>query len=112
VPELIVINKADAADPMVVARLTAREPHSVVVSARTGAGVDKLEAAIERDLPKPAVEVDVLVPYSRGDLVSRIHEQGEVASVEHLASGSRLRARVNRGLAAELEPYAAVVSLD
>ena len=32
VPELIVINKADAADPMVIARLRQREPHSVVVS--------------------------------------------------------------------------------
>ena len=39
VPEIIVINKADAADPLVIARLRAREPHSVVVSARTGEGI-------------------------------------------------------------------------
>ena len=39
VPELIVINKADAADPMVIARLRQREPHSVVVSAKTGEGI-------------------------------------------------------------------------
>ena len=39
VPELIVINKADAADPMVLARLRQREPHSVVVSAKTGEGI-------------------------------------------------------------------------
>jgi 50S ribosomal subunit-associated GTPase HflX len=38
VPELVVINKADIADPMVIARLLAREPHSVVVSAQTGEG--------------------------------------------------------------------------
>src|SRR6187431_3525380 len=31
VPEVIVINKADAADPLVISRLLAREPHSVVV---------------------------------------------------------------------------------
>ncbi|MGH3387240.1 MAG: GTPase HflX, partial [Nocardioidaceae bacterium] len=35
VPELVVINKSDVADPLVLARLQAREPHSVVVSART-----------------------------------------------------------------------------
>ena len=40
VPEIIVINKADAADPMVIARLRQREPHSVVVSAKTGEGID------------------------------------------------------------------------
>ena len=40
VPEIIVINKADAADPMVISRLRAREPHSVVVSAKTGEGID------------------------------------------------------------------------
>ena len=59
VPELIVINKADAADPLVLTRLLAREPHSVVVSARTGAGIDDVLAAIEADLPRPSVEVDV-----------------------------------------------------
>src|SRR5690242_4493493 len=32
VPELVVVNKADAADPMVIARLKQREPHCVVVS--------------------------------------------------------------------------------
>ena len=47
------INKADVADPMVVARLRQREPHSVVVSARTGEGIAEALAAIEGDLPRP-----------------------------------------------------------
>src|SRR5919199_5296357 len=51
VPELVVINKADAADPVLVAQLQRREPHSVVVSARTGRGLDDLLAAIDRELP-------------------------------------------------------------
>ncbi|MEJ7630461.1 MAG: GTPase HflX [Nocardioidaceae bacterium] len=108
-PELIVVNKADAADPMVLARVTAHEPHSVVVSARTGAGIEELLAALESDLPRPSVGVDVLLPYSRGDLVSRIHEQGEVLSLEHLDVGSRVRALVNPNLAGELQEFAAVV---
>ena len=112
VPELIVINKADAADPMVIARLTAREPHSVVVSARTGAGIDKLLAALEADLPTPSVEVDVLLPYSRGDLVNKIHEQGDVTSIDHVSAGSHILARVNPGLASELESYAVASSVE
>src|SRR3546814_10119547 len=50
VPELIVINKADAADPMVLARLRAREPHSVVVSAKTGEGIAEVLALVEAEL--------------------------------------------------------------
>ena len=42
VPEIIVLNKADAADPFVVERLKQREPRHVVVSARTGEGIAEL----------------------------------------------------------------------
>jgi GTP-binding protein HflX len=104
-PELVVINKADVADPMVIARLRQREPHSVVVSAHTGEGVAELRAAIEDDLPHPAVEVSVLLPYDRGDLVSRVHEDGEVLTLEHTPDGTALVARVHEGLAAELAAY-------
>jgi GTPase len=106
VPELIVVNKSDVADPLVVARLLAREPHAVVASTRTGDGVDDVLAAIEADLPRPSVEVDALVPYARGDLISKMHSGGEVLAVEHTAEGSRVRARVNPTLAGELAAYA------
>ncbi|MGH3448600.1 MAG: GTPase HflX, partial [Nocardioidaceae bacterium] len=69
IPELIVVNKADVADPLVVTRLLGRESHAVACSARTGSGVDEVLAAVEADLPRPAVEVEVLLPYARGDLV-------------------------------------------
>ena len=102
VPELIVINKSDVADPETVAMLLRREPHAVVVSARTGHGIEALLEAIEADLPSRLVEVDILVPYSRGDLISRAHRQGEVVAEEHGEEGTRLRARVPKALANEL----------
>jgi GTP-binding protein HflX len=105
VPELVAINKADAADPLVVARLKQREPHSVVVSAKTGEGIPGLLEAIEADLPRPDTEVEVLLPYDRGDLVSRIHQEGEVVALEHTGEGTRIDARVGGALAGELEPY-------
>jgi GTPase len=106
VPELVAINKADAADPMVLARLRQREPHSVVVSARTGEGIEALLAAVEQDLPKPDIEVSALVPYARGDLVSKVHERGDVLDLEHTGDGTLVRARVGEALADELAPYA------
>lgn len=106
VPELIVINKADAADPHVLARLRQREPHSVVVSAQTGEGIAEALAAIESDLPHPSIEVAALLPFERGDLLSRVHENGEVVSLEHTGDGTLLTARVNESLAGELAAYA------
>ncbi|HTJ68817.1 MAG TPA: GTPase HflX [Actinospica sp.] len=105
VPEIVVFNKADAADPDVLARLLRREPHSVVVSARTGEGIDKLLAAIEEDLPRPAFEVDAVIPYGRGDLISRIHQHGELLSETHLETGTRVLARVDAPLHAALAEY-------
>jgi GTP-binding protein HflX len=108
VPEQIVVNKADAAHPLMVRQLTARHPGSVVVSARTGAGSSDLIAAIEKGLPRPRVEVEVVLPYSRGDLLSKVHRRGEVLSIDHLAAGSRVHARVDAGLADELAAFVAV----
>ncbi len=110
VPELVVVNKSDVADPLVVARLLAREPHAVVTSAQTGAGVDEVIAAIEADLPRPTVEVDALVPYARGDLINQLHLHGEIESLEHTAEGTRVRARVHAGLAGELSAFAATTA--
>jgi GTP-binding protein HflX len=78
-----------------------------VVSARTGHGIPELLAAIERDLPRLQIEIDALVPYALGGLVSRVHERGEVLAEEHTEVGTRLRARVDPALAAELDRYPA-----
>ncbi len=109
VPEIVVLNKADAADPLVLARLLRNEPHSVVVSARTGDGLIELQAAIEQDLPRPSVEVRALVPYDQGALVSRAHRTGVVLTEEHTGDGTMLHARVGAALAAELERFAVPV---
>ena len=106
VREVIVINKADLADPEVIDRLRRHEKHSIVVSARTGAGLDELRALIADELPQPDIDVEVLVPYDRGDLVSRIHETGEVLASEHVADGTRLSARVTPDLAGDLTAFA------
>jgi GTPase len=105
VPELVVVNKADIADPMVVARIKAAERHAVVASAATGEGISDVLAAIEAELPRPGVEFDALLPYERGDLLNRIHTSGEVEELEHTGEGTRVRGRVNADLAGELAPY-------
>ncbi|MFS0702559.1 GTPase HflX [Cellulomonas sp. 179-A 4D5 NHS] len=106
VPEVIVLNKADLAEPEALARLRSREPGSIVVSARTGEGVEALQALIADQLPRPSVTVDVVIPYDRGDLVHRVHLHGEIDSEEHTEAGTALRARVDETLASELSAAA------
>ncbi len=106
VRELVVVNKIDAADPVVLHALRAREPGSISVSAKTGAGLAALRDAIEAALPRLDAQVRLIVPYGRGDLVARAHADGEVLHAEHVADGTLLEARVPPGLAAQLEAAA------
>jgi len=107
VPEIIVLNKADLATGETIARLRSREVHSIVVSAHSGEGIDELQALVADQLPRPGVTIDLVIPYDRGDLVSRVHEHGDIQGEEHTGAGTALRARVDAGLAAELEAAAA-----
>lgn len=106
VPEIVVINKADAADPLTLQRLLRNEKRAIAVSARTGKGIDELLALIDHELPRPSVEIEALVPYTLGKLIARAHTEGEVISEEHTPEGTLLKARVHEELAAELAPYA------
>ena len=105
VPELLVCNKADRADETTLLALRAGHPGCVVVSARTGHGLEELADAVEARLPSPEVWVETLIPYSRGDLMDRIHRTGTIEPLEHTGEGTRVRARVHPGLAEELGEY-------
>jgi len=108
IPEIVVVNKADIADPLVLGRLQRREKHCVLVSAKTGEGLTALLDVLEAEVPHAETLVDVVLPYSAGSLVSRVHAEGEVLTEEHLEEGTRMSARVRPALAAELSSYAAV----
>ena len=103
IPEIIAINKVDIADPEVVMEILRKEPNSYAFSVRTGFGIEGVVHAIEKSLPHPSVEIDVVIPYHRGDLVSAIHEKGEILHEEHLAEGTAIRGFVDAGLARAIE---------
>ncbi|MFB9774964.1 GTPase HflX [Brevibacterium otitidis] len=105
IAELIVFNKSDLADPDVLTGLLARYPESVAVSAATGDGIDELRERLAGLLPTPNHEVTVLLPYDRGDLVSRIHDEGTVLVEKHLPEGAAVQAKVDADLLAALEEF-------
>lgn len=101
-PEIVVINKADAADPYVLDRLKLREKNSVAVSALTGQGIDQLISMIEEQLPTPQIDVKVLIPYTHGDLIGRIYKEGMLISREDTEAGYLIVAKVPQSLATQL----------
>ncbi len=103
IPEVIAINKSDIADPMDIAAIKGSFPNAIVVSAHTGAGLEELLQRIDSELPQTLVAIEVMIPYSRGDLLSRIHESGEQVQISHVETGSDVTALVPAALAADIE---------
>ena len=105
IPEIIALNKADIADPEMIAQVLIQEPDAYLISVHSGVGIEKLTRAIESSLPRPRIEIRTVLPYDRGDLVSQIHEHGEILSQEYLPEGTSLHAMVDGSLAHALEKY-------
>ena len=103
IPEIIAINKADIAPPEKIMQLLREEANSFAFSARTGFGIETLVAAIESSLPRPRVEIKAVIPFSRGDLVSAIHERGEIFTEDYLPEGTSIHALVDGALAKVIE---------
>lgn len=104
-PELLVVNKIDAATDLGLAALRRALPDAVFVSAQTGDGLDRLRARMAEMIPPTDATVDVTIPYDRGDLVARVHADGRVDATEHTAEGTRIKARVPMALAASLDEF-------
>lgn len=106
IPEIIVLNKADVADPFVVERLRQREPNHVIVSARTGDGIEELLQKISAAIPRPNVQLELMIPYDRGDVVNKLHgAEAEILAIEHTENGTRMMVKVREGMAAEVEQF-------
>ena len=105
IPELIVFNKIDLVDEGQRMSLRGLEPNSIAVSARTGEGIAELEAKIASMLPEPNVSVRLVIPYGRGDLVSRMHLNSRITKLEYEEDGTHVEAMVSPEFAAELAPF-------
>jgi GTP-binding protein HflX len=106
IPEIVVFNKSDLADDDQRLLLRGLESHAIFVSARTGEGVEELLARIADVLPRPSIALELLIPYDRGDLVSSLHQHGEIQATEYEEAGTRVRVLVNEEHAAALRDFA------
>lgn len=99
IPEIIAINKCDRITDETMGNLKRIFPEGIFVSAHSGMGIDALLKAIDDRLPDPSVEVMLTIPYSRGDLLAKVHEDGKVLKTEHNDVGTQVHAFVPSELA-------------
>jgi GTP-binding protein HflX len=105
IPRILALNKVDLLKPGESPPVFDEESHyaaTVPLSARTGAGLDRLLAEVERVLTESMVEIRLTLPHRRGDLLSLIHQFGVVESEQHSESGTTIRAHVPPRLVAHL----------
>lgn len=105
IPEIVVFNKADLVSDDTRLVLRGLQHDAIFASARTGEGMDELLARIDATLPKPSVPMTLLVPFDRGDVVSRIHERYTVEDEQYDAEGTRMTVLVTAAAAAQLEEF-------
>ena len=92
IPSLFVFNKCDMSHGMLPAEY-ACDPHSLMVSARTGEGLQALLDMIDSVLRSQDACIQVQIPYERGDVIARarrvatvVHESAEPEGFEMLLS--------------------------
>jgi len=105
-PEVLALNKVDQLSGSERARLARRFPGSTPVSALTGEGIAGLLESVDAVLPHPPVEVEVLVPWERGDLVAMLYDRSEVLKAEAEPEGTRVHARVGLRELSVIRPFA------
>jgi GTP-binding protein HflX len=105
--ELLVINKIDVARPEAVTRLLNLNPGAVPVSAHTAEGIPALVAALDEALTPETVDMELLVPFRRGDVVAFVHDVAEILSEGHEAEGTRIKARMPVKHSAAVERFVA-----
>ncbi|MFP7760099.1 GTPase HflX [Marisediminicola sp. LYQ134] len=106
-PEIVVFNKADLVDDDQRLVLRGLEPSAVFVSARTGEGVEELLERIAEAIPSPSVELDLLIPFDRGDVVTRLHDNGVVLDTRYDENGTRIHVLVSEEVEAQVEQFTA-----
>src|SRR6266699_4082736 len=92
-PMLLALNKVDASSPEMTLQLpdAMSTLHLVRVSALNGEGIDELLSCISENLLLQFVALDVLIPYTHGELVALFHKYGTIEHESYEESGTHLR---------------------
>lgn len=104
-PTVLVWNKGDrlSAEERAGAAYEAERTGGVLASARTGAGIPEILAAIDAHVARGSRQVELLIPFERGEVLARVHREGRVLERHHEEKGTRITALVTHKLAGQIE---------
>ena len=100
-PIITAFNKCDLLSPDDI-------PHnseSVLISAKTGNGIDKLLEAIEENLPVQIKRFNMLLPFQKANLIAPLRYMGALISEEYTADGILVTANIEKPKWHIYEPY-------
>lgn len=104
-PMVIALNKVDALPNGQSYLADHLRAPAVQVSALTGQGLDELMVAVEAVMVHYLKKIQVLLPYTRGDLLSMFYERGQVDAEEHVQEGVIMYGRLPERLLPYFDPY-------
>ncbi len=102
---LTVYNKIDAADPATLQSVRLASPGALLVSAKTGAGVDELLARCVDLISREFGATELLVPHDRYDIVARLHAVGHVHAQDLRDDGIFIQGHFPAAQSAVFAPY-------
>ena len=105
IPELLVINKADALNETQRQRVANLYPDAVLISALTDLNFDGLLISIGEVLEGNTVTLSLTIPYERGDIVATAHRVGDVIEEKHDDLGTILDVKVPTRSANQFKEY-------
>lgn len=100
-----VFNKVDLLDNEEIRALQNRHPDALLISAEQGTGITGLMHSISQEASREERAMTVLIPYTQGALVQKMHEKCRVISERYTEEGIEATVRVNEGFSALLGPY-------
>ncbi|GAC1389993.1 MAG: GTPase HflX [Ktedonobacteraceae bacterium] len=104
-PRVTALNKIDLlADPAEVD--VTLYPNAVPVSAFKKIGLDALCEKIAKVLAENMDTVQVVIPFTKGELVELFHRRGYIEREEHRPEGTFIAGRIARSLRSYYSPYA------
>jgi len=104
-PTIVALNKVDRLDADAALDALVDRFDAVVVSARTGQGMDALLDRIERALRPNVERVRLRLPYRDGTALAQCYERGRVLSRSDEVDGIVLEVELPRRLLGPLKPY-------